>query len=121
MARKTKAELEAEAVARQQAYEAQAEAEYPARLMAALERANSNFTLTVKDSVFVLTDNDNRKAYKLNPTYTNSNSWDLNDFEQLVDEKERAEAEQNRRYLARQSALAKLTKEERELLDLPKY
>jgi len=69
----------------------------------------------------VLTDNDSFEAYKLNPAYTNSNSWDLNDFEQLVDEKERAEAEQNRRYLARQVALAKLTKEERELLDLPKY
>ena len=122
MARKTKAELVAEREEAQAAQEAHDFAAFPSRLMKALEEATqkNNFELTVRNNEFVLFNRDRPRDAVLNFTLThNSNSqaaletleWDLHS---LAEE----QAEVERRRLARAAALAKLTKEERELLDL---
>ena len=121
MARETKAQrLEREAAERA-AYEAEMAATYPARLMAMLERATKvNFELEVRDGKFVLEDRDDRRdrVVELTLTYSTENQEALHELEWRVDMKEEAEREAERKRLAKQAALAKLTKEERELLGL---
>jgi len=117
--RKTKAELAAEREEARALQEAHDFAAYPSRLMAVLERATQNpnfFDLTVRDSKFHLT--KGRDAFEF-PLVHNmraqidleSLTWDLDG----LDEDRRKAAE---RAEAKQVALAKLTKEERELLGL---
>jgi hypothetical protein len=122
MARKTKQELAAERLA----YEAQQEQEdreaYPARLMAVLELATEkhNFELTVYQNTFYVVDRDDRDdTYYLSYKYENAQSlYSLESLEDSVNRKAKARAEELRRYEVRKAALAKLTAEERELLDL---
>lgn len=122
MVRKTKAEREAEREEARAAQEAHDFAQYPSRLMAALELATKkfNYELEVENSLFTLKNRDRPRDAVLNFTLTHtpdsqatldSLEWDLH-F--LAEE----QTEQERVRLARAAALAKLTKEERELLDL---
>jgi hypothetical protein len=122
MARKTKAELEAEREEQRALAEAHEFAQYPTRLMAALETATKkfNYELEVENWMFVLMNRDRPRDPPLNFTMThNPNSqlaletleWELKDLAEQRAERERV-------YLAREAALAKLTPEERKLLNL---
>lgn len=122
MARKTKAEQAAEreeALALQEAHDFAA---FPSRLMAALEEATqrNNFELTVKNSVFVLVDRDRPRdtPFTMTMTHTNTSQWSLEALESTLEEMEMERAHTRARAAVRAAALAKLTKEERELLDL---
>jgi flagellar basal body-associated protein FliL len=122
MARETKAErLEREA-AEAPAFGALLQAgTYPQRLMALLERATkANFELTVKDGEFLLEDRDDRRdrTVALTLTYSKANEEALQELDWRVEMKEEAEREALRRVTMRNAALAKLSKEERELLGL---
>ena len=121
MARKTKAELQAEREEAQALQEAHEFAQYPTRLMAALERATTlNFELEVRNSQFNLRDRDSRRPETvfLTLTHTRDSRQALDNLEWnlRVEADERAEAERQR--LARETALAKITEEERNLLGL---
>ena len=122
MARKTKAELAAEreeALALQEAHDFAA---YPSRLMAALEEATqkNNFELVVRNSQFVLVDLDRPRdtPFTLTMTHTKTSQWALEALECVMEEWEMDRAEEKRKQTVRATALAKLTAEERELLDL---
>ena len=122
MARKTKAELQAEREEAQALQEAHEFAQYPSRLMAALEEATtqSNYELEVRDNQFTLRDRDSRRPETvfLTLTHTRDSRQALDNLEWNLRVKadERAEAERQRQ--AREAALAKLTEEERKLLGL---
>lgn len=122
MARKTKAERQAEAEAQAAATLALEQAEYPARLMAALELATrtNNYELSVENGMFVLRDRDVRKpeAVMFTTSYTLDNHTALDELEwsMRVKAEEREQAERQRQI--RETALAKLTEEERKLLGL---
>jgi hypothetical protein len=122
MARKTKQELAAERLAYEAQQEQEAREAYPARLMAVLALATekNNFELSVRENQFYVVDRDDRADdYLLPYKFEDYKSlYSLESLENAVDSKARARAEQERKYLVRQSALAKLTAEERELLDL---
>ena len=122
MARKTKAELAAEreeALALQEAHDFAA---YPSRLMAALEEATqkNNFELVVRNSQFVLVDLDRPRdtPFTLTMTHTKTSQWALEALERTLEEMAEERAEAARKRDVRATALAKLTAEERELLDL---
>ena len=126
MARETVAQRNARLAAEREARLAAEVAEYPARLMAVLERVNNqyNLTLTVQDGMFLVSDN--------NPRYNNetrlSYSWDaesqdaLQNLEWSLTNLEEAQAEEKRRNEVRREAKRKaqemFTAEERELLGL---
>jgi hypothetical protein len=122
MAKKTKAELAAESAVLVAAQQAALEAEYPARLMAALELATSlSVEIKVRDNTFKLFNLDtDEKLPPLSPTYTDMTAlYNLEEVEYTLRAMFDENQEQNRRYLVRQAALNKLSKEERELLALP--
>ena len=122
MARKTKAELQAEAEAWAAATLATEQAEYPARLMAALELATrtNNYELSVENGMFALRDRDQRrpKAVMLTTSYTLDNHTALDELEWSMRVKAEEREEATRQRQAREAALAKLTEEERKLLGL---
>lgn len=120
MARKTREQLvEEQALALQEAEEF---AQYPSRVMKAMEEATqkSNFELTVKNSEFVLVDRDRPRdnPFTLLMTHTRTAQWALEALERTLEEMAEDRAEAARRRDVRATALAKLTAEERELLDL---
>ena len=122
MARKTKAELAAEreeALAQREAHEFAA---YPTRLMKALEEAtqNANYELTVVDSKFALVNRNERRPTPvlLTMTHTRESQDALDSLLWTLEVEADARAERVRRYTMKQAALAKLTQEERELLEL---
>ena len=121
MARKTKAEQQAERDAERAArLLAMAEA-YPARLMAVLERAvKANFELTVKNSMFVVEDRDDRRAdfYQLTNEFSSDADSALDNLEWAVENKEEERAEAVRQRELRRKAFDKLTVEERNALGL---
>jgi hypothetical protein len=121
MARETKAERLARFAAELQQVEAEQEATYPQRLMAMLERAtNANFELEVHEATFFLKDRDDARdrTVALTLTYTEANQEALNELTWRVESKEKKDREAERQYQVKQSALAKLSEEERELLGL---
>lgn len=121
MARKTKAELEAEREAERAQQVAVARATYTQRLMSLLARATKeNFELEVKDQLFKVEDRDDRRSspFFLMPVWTDASDAALFELEMAVEYKEEERAEAERRYEMKQTALAKLSKEERELLGL---
>jgi hypothetical protein len=122
MARKTKQELAAERLAYEAQQEQEAREAYPARLMAVLELATEkhNFELTVYRNKFYVVDRDDRDDNYLVPyKFEDYESlYSLESLEDSVNRKAKARAEELRRYEVRKAALAKLTAEERELLDL---
>jgi hypothetical protein len=121
MARKTKAEQQAERdAARAARLLAMAEL-YPARLMAVLERAvKANFELTVKNSMFVVEDRDDRRAdfYQLTNEFSVDADSALDNLEWAVENKEEERAEAVRQRELRRQAFDKLTVEERNALGL---
>jgi hypothetical protein len=122
MARKTKAELAAEREQARAAQEAHEFAQYPTRLMVALELATREFyyELAVENSVFVLRDRNERRpeAVEFTLAHTRDSQTALMNLEWELKDKALVRAEAERLRLAREAALAKLTQEERELLDL---
>jgi hypothetical protein len=121
MARETKAERLVREELERAAYEAEMAATYPQRLMAMLERATKqNFELEVREGKFVLTDRDDHfdRVVELTLTYSTENQEGLHELDWRVDMKEEAEREAARKAAVKQAALAKLSKEERELLGL---
>jgi hypothetical protein len=122
MARKTKAEQEAERQEARALQEAQDFAAYPSRVMAALEEATqkNNFELTVRNSRFVLLDRDRPRdtPFTLTMTHTDTSQWALEALERTLEELEMDRAHARAQAAVRAAALAKLTEEERELLGL---
>jgi hypothetical protein len=113
--------MAAEAALEREAQLAVAKATYTERLMAVLERAvRENFELNVSNGKFVVEDRDERRrdAHLLQPTWTETADMDLYSLEVLVELKEEARAEREKRANVRATALAKLTAEEREELGL---
>jgi hypothetical protein len=119
MAKLTKEEKLAAAQAANEEYELQRAVGYLPRLMAALEAAttNANMELTVENNTFRLLDRDSQEPFALALTFDPS-AWALDDLESRIDQKARQQVEDNRKYLVRIAALAKLNKEEKELLNL---
>ena len=122
MARKTKAELEAEREERRAAQEAHDFAQYPNRLMAALELATrtNNYELLVENGMFALKIRDYPRdpALYFTMTHTPNSQVNLDSLEWELEAMAKQQAELERQRLAREAALAKLTQEERELLGL---
>jgi len=119
MARKTKAELAAEREEAQAAREAHEFAQYPTRLLNALELATSmSYELTVKESKFVVRNYNAREEFYLTPMHTRASQDTLQEMEWTLEREQEERAELVRRMELKQTALAKLTKEERELLNL---
>lgn len=119
MARKTKAEQQAEREAAEAARLLTLAEAYPARLMAMLERAvKENFELTVKEGMFRVENRDDRRAdaYMLSYSFTKHADSTLDSLEWDVREKEEARREAERRAMLRTTALNKLSAEEREVL-----
>lgn len=125
MARETKVEREARMAAEREARLVEERNEYPARLMAVLERVNNQWEmeLFVRDKLFVVRDrndwnNEFLVSYNWNPTsqeFLQELEWKLNQLEE-------AQAEEKRRSEVRREAERKvremLSEEERELLGL---
>ena len=122
MARETAAQRNARLESERQAQLAQEVAEYPRLLLWTLEEATqkSNFELTVKNSEFVLMDRDSPRdnPVALTMLYSQPSQRALETLEWELQSKANERAEQKRRYEVKQAALAKLNKEERELLNL---
>jgi hypothetical protein len=125
MAYMTKAEKHAELQQRCDAFEAKREATYRPRLMAALELATSGrmaMELTVEQGLFKLSDRAEwGQVFTLPASYVKPDMFDnmrLDDLESFLNEQEVERAEAARKNSVRASALGKLTKEEKELLNL---
>jgi hypothetical protein len=125
MARMTKAEKLAELQQRCDAYEAKREATYRPRLMAALELATSGrmaMELTVQQGLFKLSDRAEwGQVFTLPAFYVKPDMFDnmrLDDLESFLEKQEDERVEAARKNTVRASALGKLTKEEKELLNL---
>ena len=121
MAKETKAQREARLEADTAQQVAVAKATYTERMMAMLERAvKENFDLTVKANQFLVEDRDHRRGniFLVDPVWSPVNDMVLYELEVSVELKEEARAKREQKAQARATALAKLTKEERELLDL---
>lgn len=123
MARKTRAEMAAEREAFEAARRAEEATAYPARLMAALEEATqkNNYELTVEQGMFALRDRDTSRwdnNLALPVAYNEDAQRNLENLEWDLRQKAADREEAERRYAAKQAALAKLSKEERELLGL---
>ena len=125
MARKTKAELAAEQEALFAAQQAENAASYQPRLMAALELATKklNYELAVKDQKFVLFNRDTSTFFvpALPLVFDTESYYDLEELESELRYKMAVQAAEDAKFAARQAALNKLTKDERQLLDLPNY
>lgn len=119
MPRETKQQrMEREAI-EQAALEARLIAEYPYKLMSILERATkSNFELKVCDGKFRVVDLDNPRDGEVHFSveYSQDDHDALLNLEWRVKLKEEAGREMNRQRLLKQSALAKLSPEERDVL-----
>ena len=123
MARETKAERHARFDAELEARVALERELYPTRLMALLERVSlqGSLELTVKADKFNVYNRNNdlcQNDFKLEYAYSETAQNQLDDLTWKVESLETEAAEAQRRYEVKQSALAKLTKEERELLGL---
>lgn len=122
MARKTKAEQAAERQEARALQEAHEFAQYPSRLMKALEEATtqSNYELEVRDSQFALRDRDARRpelvVLALTHTADSQRALDNLEWDLRLKADERAHA--RAQAAVRAAALNKLTAEERELLGL---
>lgn len=123
MTRETKAQREVRETAEREARVTVAKATYVERMMSMLARATKmNFELEVNSALsFVLTDRDDRRA----STYHVRPEWDdafadmqLYELEMAVEFKEEEAAERERVANLRATALAKLTQEERTLLNV---
>lgn len=123
MARETNAQRREREAQENAVYEAQCEQQYLTKLMAALEEATTqaNYELKVVKGLFELHDRNGdswRDEVTLGPTYTSTNWTILEQLEWDLQRKAEERAEATRRHMVKQAALAKLSKEEKELLGL---
>lgn len=119
MARETAAQRNARQEAERQARQEALQADYPALLLDTLERATKlTYELTVKDSMFVVREWNSNATWAMTPLYSEDSQDALESLVYDVESEEEKRAEAERRYAAKQTALSKLTKEERELLGL---
>jgi hypothetical protein len=125
MARRTAAERRAEAERMHQLSEEarvnRESAEYPAKLMAALEEATTknNYELKVRDGLFNLRDRDSRDSPLLLTLQYNVHSYNaLEGLEYDLQEKAAERAESERLSALRRAAFAKLSEEEKNALGL---
>jgi hypothetical protein len=93
---------------------------YPVRLINVLERATKvGFDISVKDSMFVISDYESHiNDIRVSPTYSEDSLEALGDLEMRVFDEEHRQSEEKRKYAIRVAALAKLTREERDVLGL---
>ena len=122
MPRKTKQQM-AEAQAKYQAERVEQErAEYFPLLMKTLEDATTaGFSMSVREGKFAVRNNDWvswKDGYHLTPEYTECNYIVLQDLKFEVGHQLFLLEEERRKAELRSAALAKLTQEERELLNL---
>jgi hypothetical protein len=122
MARKTKEQM-AEAHAKWQAERVEQErAEYFPLLMKTLEDATTaGFSMSVREGKFAVWDNDRfsrKDEYHLTPEYTECNYIVLQNLKHDVEHRLFLLEEERQKAERRSAALAKLTQEERELLNL---
>jgi hypothetical protein len=124
MAKETKAQRLVREALEQEAAQAIERAEYPARLMKALNRATVRFAynLLVVDNFFLVKTESFNDPYKMSLEWSVSSQLELEDLEDRMDQADALRAEQARRNQVRDNALKKVqelfTAEERELLDL---
>ena len=120
MARKTLEQMAAEAAVEREARLVQEVREYPARLMAVLARAvdTSIANLVVEDNKFQVQIHNSRTVFSLAYAQSPNSQEQLEELEAMLDNRERELVKERARSAARSAALAKLTKEERELLNL---
>jgi hypothetical protein len=121
MARETKAQREARELKETMERTTVAKSTYVFRMMAVLARATKqNFEMAVYTDKFVLVDRDAPRDATLyvSPVWTDVADFDLYELEMAVEWKEEAAAEAERLRNLRQTALAKLTDEERKALSL---
>jgi hypothetical protein len=118
--KETKAELTARLLQERSALLVELKETYQTRLMAQLRRAVNvhYFELAVNnDMSFLVQDKNNYKnAFTLPLAYSEEAEETLNELMWVLETADRDKQEAERQYLVRQSALAKLSKEERELL-----
>ena len=119
MARKTKAELKAEHVAHAAALKAAEMEAYPKNLMDMLVRACAlGYDLTAAEDKFVVKDWASGGNWKMDPLYTEESAEQLDTLTWNVEEEELRRVAEAAKAQAKAAALAKLSKEERELLGL---
>ena len=121
MAKETKAQREARMETETAQRVAVAKATYTERMMALLERAvKENFELTVENQCFTVRNRDARgfDSYAVTPAWNDMADCELYELEMAVESKEEEREERERLAKAKATALAKLTKEEKELLGL---
>lgn len=125
MARRTAAERRAEAERMRQLSEesrvARESAEYPTKLMAALEEATTlnNYELEVRNGMFALRDRDSRDStLSLTVAYTENSYNALESLEWDLRSKAEDRAESERLSAVRRAAFAKLSEEEKTVLGL---
>ena len=120
MARETRAQREARWALEAEAQRKTNSNAYLSRLMELFEAASSeSFELRVENARFVLLDFSNSNAkFSFAYAYDDDDWFELDRFEQELKYRKREREEQALRVAAKQAALAKLTKEERELLGL---
>jgi hypothetical protein len=125
MARESKAERLAREAAELKAYDDENALAYPARLMAALERAtNYHFQISVRSETFMVRDLNDPFDTQFDFTWVwdNLNQADLEELEFFLDKKDAEVAEMARiakvRDVARQKAKDLFTQEERDVLGI---
>lgn len=119
MARKTRAQLVEESRARVEKFEQNARLVYPVKLMNILERATGlGYELTVKNSLFHVTSFRFKDVWTIPLEYSSEGQYSLEQFTWEIESEETARFEEERMLKLKESALNKLTKEERKLLGL---
>lgn len=121
MPRETKAEKLARIRAEQEQNQRRLEQAYPQIIWVLAERAcKVGFTLTVENGLFVFKDPNDRynTKYTISLEYSVDNYLDSEEFDWKVTDRELDLKEKQRKQQLRATALAKLTKEEREVLGI---
>ena len=120
MARETRAQREARWALEAEGQRKANSSAYLPRLMALFESARSEqFELRVENARFVLVDfSRNNSKFSFAAEYNDDDWSELERLQAELNYRNKERLEQERRVAAKQAALAKLTKEERELLGL---
>ena len=119
MARETVAQRNARFDAERDARLAAERSMYPTNLMNMLERATAlGYELTVKDAKFVVRERNSLAKWSMAMTYDRNSQEMLDGMTWAVDEEELRRLGAEAKARAKAAALAKLSKEERELLGL---
>lgn len=120
MAKETKAERIEREAQEESLRIAKEEQDYISNMMSIFERATRvNFEITVSEECFVATDRDDRdEEHYVPPVYSVFAQTKLDDLDWSIRYKETAIEEMNRKYMLKQAALNKLSKEEKEVLGI---